>query len=86
MDVAEKNQLVQNWRGRRYLACRAADDLLKVAEALGVDDGSELPPPNGLPTVTEAVKAELQNQITSALRLLLALNDGNVSPSRLNRF
>lgn len=86
MDFAERNRMVKGWRGRRFVACRAADDLEAVVRELGQDDGANLPPDGGLPIVTPAVRLELENSVANLLRMILALNDGHVSPSRLQRF
>ena len=88
MELNERRRLLQNWRGRRFLACRASDDLRSVCMALGDGDGSELPPTdtNPLPEVSPALKAELENAVVTVLRLIMIANEGNVSPSRLNAF
>ena len=88
MTIDEEKRLLGNYRGRRLLACRAADTLSHVVEHLGFDDGSELPPPDhALPKMpTDAMRAELQNAVSLVLRLLLAANDGGCSPQRLPRF
>lgn len=88
MDLEETRRMRRNYRGRRYLACRATDELHQVIESLGDDDGSELPPPDGtLPTAPpEPVRRELQNMAANLLRLILLHNDGRVSPQRLHRY
>jgi hypothetical protein len=87
MDLEQKKQLLQNWRGRRLLACRAADDLCAVVAALGIEDASELPPEGGpRPKPSEGMIAELQNSVVNVKRLILLINDGHVSRSKLNGF
>lgn len=87
MNLDEEKRLLAGWRGRRLLACRAGDLLRAVAEALGEDDGSCLPPDGELPAPpSEAQRNELCNAITSLQRMILLWNDGHVSPSRLQRF
>lgn len=82
-----KRQLL-NYRGRRLRACNAAEDLVAIIEALGVEDGSQLPPVDAtLPAPPSAQqKAELQNTVATLLRTILIWNDGQVSPQRLPRF
>lgn len=87
MDLDDRRRMRQNWRGRRLLACRFADELSEVIEALGVEDGSELPPAEGFPAPpTDQQKLELQNATAVLLRMVLQWNDGHVSPSKLQRF
>lgn len=87
MTYEEKRRMLKNWRGRRYLACTAADQLRNVIEWLGTEDGSELPPDGGVPPrPAVGVALEIENMITSVQRLILLLNDGNVSQSRLQSF
>jgi hypothetical protein len=86
MGLAERDCLLQNWRGRRLLACRAADELEKVIAAIGDEDGTTLPPENGLPYASPGVKAELQNTVANLLRLILLMNDGHVSSHKLQRY
>lgn len=81
-----ESRMLNNWRGRRLLACRAVDDLERIIDHLGVEDGSELPPPNGLPAVTSGHQNELRNAAALLLRMILGANDGNVSPARLQRW
>lgn len=77
-----------NYRIRRIEAYRAAELLEKVIENLGVEDGTCLPLPDTPPPLTpsDAHKAEMKNAVTTLLRTILLWNDGNVSPSRLQRF
>jgi hypothetical protein len=86
--MAEEKRMLSNYRGRRFMACRAADVLSQVVAHLGLDDGSELPPPNRSlpPTPSDAVRLEIENAVALLLRTILAHNDGGVSPSKLNRF
>jgi hypothetical protein len=92
--IERENQELQNWRGRRMRACRAAQDLHNIIEALGVEDGSQLPAVRDpsvreqhfTPAPSAAQKAELQNMAANLLRMVLLWNDGQVSPSQLNRF
>lgn len=87
MDLAEELRMRKNWRGRRFIACRAIAQLDAVIESLGVDDGSELPPDEGLPQPpSDAMIAEIRNTAANLLRIVLLHNDGSVSPQRLNRF
>lgn len=87
MELKEKKRLCQNWRGRRFLACRLIGDLEDVIANLGDEDGSQLPLPDGMPTPpTKAMRAEMQNTARNLLRLILLHNDGQVSPARLQGF
>jgi hypothetical protein len=88
MDLEEKRRLRRNYRGRRLLACRAADDLHEIIEALGEDDGTHLPLPDVAmpPPPSLAQKRELQNMAATLLRMILILNDGQVSPQEVRRF
>lgn len=88
MELAEEKRMCQNYRGRRFLACRAVDTLERVIENLGVEDGSQLPHPDRdfLPPPSDAVRLEVQNAASNLLRLILALNDGGTSRQKLQRF
>lgn len=86
--LAEIREL-ENYRGRRLRACRAADDLHAIIEQLGVEnDPSILPiPDHAMPTAPNgAIKREMQNTVANLLRLILLHNDGHVSPQKLQRF
>jgi hypothetical protein len=86
--MEDKDKSFNNYRGRRYYACTALGDLEKAIERLGVEDGSVLPIPgrefNTRPS--DQIIAELKNQATTLLRMVLILNDGQVSASKLNGF
>lgn len=85
---AKKREL-ENYRGRRLRACRAAEDLHAVIENLGVEnDPSILPiPDHVMPAApSDAIKRELQNTVANLLRLILLHNDGRVSGQTLQRF
>ncbi|TIV60312.1 hypothetical protein [Mesorhizobium sp.] len=85
--TAMTRDMSQNYRGRRLMVCHAADDLHRAIDALGVEDGSQLPPPEGLPTKpSPAIKRELQNSVANLLRLILLHNDGQISHQTLKRF
>lgn len=87
MTLDERNRMLKNWRGRRLLACQAADLLHEVAGALAEDDGSQPPPPGAqLPTTTESQRRELQNAVALVLRMTLLMNDGSVSHQELRRY
>jgi hypothetical protein len=87
MTFDEQKRLLKNWRGRRLLACRADDLLHEIIAAIGEEDGTTLPPQEGLPAPpTEMQKAEMQNSATNLLRMILLWNDGHVSRSKLQRF
>ncbi len=91
-----------NFRGRRYRACRAVDDLLECINHLGeqpADDKSVFDAthnvhlddgvpgkPNGLPVVTNADKQELRNMARLLLRMILHKNDQGPSPAELRSF
>lgn len=77
-----------SFRGRRYIACNAIGELDNVIDHLGDESGRnpiyiEGPLP---PAPSDQVKAELKNLTGTLLRLLLLLNDGQVSASSLNKF
>lgn len=86
IDLEEEKRMAKGWRGRRFLACRAVDVLERVIANLGYDDGVNPPPDGGLPKVQEALRVEAGNQAAVLLRTILALNDGQTSGSRLQRF
>jgi len=87
IDFDEEFRLRKNWRGRRLLACRAVDSLIGVIENIGNEDGSQLPPDDGLPPPPNpALRRELKNMAASLLRFILLSNDGHVSTSTLNAF
>jgi hypothetical protein len=86
MDLDEERRMAKGWRGRRLMACRAADTLDRIIENIGVDNGADLPPERGLPNVSEELRNELHNQAAVLLRTILALNDGNTSGTRLQRW
>lgn len=75
------NHSLTNYRARRIAAYDGAALLCDVIEALGDDDGKHLPiPDHEMPTAPSAtVKRELQNQVRTLLRLILAHNDANLS-------
>ncbi|RUX02345.1 hypothetical protein EOA27_32280 [Mesorhizobium sp. M2A.F.Ca.ET.037.01.1.1] len=84
---AMTRDMSRNYRGRRLMACQAADDLHRVIDAIGVEDGSTLPLPEGMPAVpAPAIKREMQNGVATLLRLILLHNDGHISPQTLKRF
>lgn len=84
----DKQRMLQNYRGRRLMACRAADDLHSIIEKIGVEDGSELPIPGceHKPAPDRLLIRELQNTTANLLRLILILNDGGVSSQELRRY
>lgn len=93
--IAAEQKELQNYRGRRLRACRAAEDLHAIIQALGADDGTHLPPVTDprvkdqppLPAAPSAMqKAELQNMTANLLRMILLWNDGGVSPAKLPRY
>jgi len=87
IDYEEEKRLLNNWRGRRLLACRAVDTLVHVIENIGKEDGSQLPPDTGLPSPPNpALRREFRNVAATLLRLILLSNDGHVSPMTLNTF
>ncbi len=92
--------LSEGWRGRRYVACQAVADLQTVIAHLGVDNRKD-PPPTvvtgaqtdnpitttpPLPVPTAAQVNELKNLATVLLRSILAANDGQTSPAKLQSF
>lgn len=81
------DKMLQNYRGRRYLACSAIDTVVRVIDNLGVEDGSTLPPPDNdfKPAPSDAVRLEIHNAAVNLLRLILAVNDGRVSRQMLRR-
>ena len=79
--------MLRNWRGRRYLACRAIGDLEQVIDHLGHDDGTQLPPEFGLPAApTDLLRNEIKNAAAHLLRLVNIHNDGHVSIQTLRSF
>jgi len=82
----DEQRLVKKWRGRRLLACRAIDTLDRIIDELGMDDGTDCPPENGIPKVPEGLRVELHNQAAVLLRMVLTMNDGATSGSRLQRW
>jgi len=87
-EYRERQRMLKGYRGRRFLACRAADTLHDVCGALASDDGSDLPlPDRPLPTPPSAAEIrELQNAVALILRMILLRNDGCISPQELRRF
>jgi hypothetical protein len=87
MTLEEEMRMVKNWRGRRFLACRAMQQIERVIDNLGVEDGTAMPPEHGsqMP-ISPPVKNEIANAASVLLRLILAANDGSVSPARLRTF
>lgn len=79
---------LKNYRGRRLLTCRAADTLGQVVAHLGVEEGTTLPAPGKehVQPPSDALRHELDNAVTNLMRLILAVNDGGCSPSKLNKF
>lgn len=86
--MEDKDKSFNNYRGRRYYACTSIADLEKAIDRLGVEDGSELPIPDRQfsPRPSDQVIAELKNQARCLLRMVLILNDGHVSSSKLDAF
>lgn len=85
----DERRMLGNYRGRRLIACRAAEALREVIEALGREnDPKELPIPDHVmpPPPDEATRRELTNLVTSVLRLILVHNDGQMSNQRLRGF
>lgn len=80
----DEEKMLQNWRGRRFMAVRLHNDLEKLIDSLGIEDGSVLTidrPP--LPEVGDAVKLELKNMLTCVFRMTIAINDGGASQQRM---
>ncbi|MBY3543699.1 hypothetical protein HFN71_28875 [Rhizobium laguerreae] len=86
MQFEDEQRLSKKWRGRRLLACRAADTFDRIIDELGLDDGSDLPPDSGIPKITEGLRIELHNQVAVLLRMILTMNDNATSGSRLQRW
>lgn len=86
MTIDEERQLLGNYRGRRLLACRAAEMLDNIVESIGLDDGKELHPRPLPDPPTDAMRCELGNAVALILRMILAANDGGCAPQRLHRF
>lgn len=88
MTLDEQKRMLGSYRGRRFLACNAADVLSKVVENIGLENGEDLPPPDrALPEPpTDAMRREIGNAVSLVLRMILAANDGGCSPQRLQRF
>jgi hypothetical protein len=92
MNYAETQRMLKGWRGRRLLACQAAETLAAVIRELGQDNGVD--PFQGdsskvdgeVPHVSDPIKRELDNILAGLLRLVLLHNDGRVSPQHLRRF
>lgn len=85
MELEEKRRLLESWRGRRLLVCRAIETIDSAIENLGTNEGD--PYPEGFdPEVSDSLKRELQNSAANLLRLFLILNDGHVSSQKLPRF
>lgn len=84
----ERERMLKNYRGRRYMVCTAIADVRAVIDSLGIEDGSVLPPVDGEfnPVPPKQVRDELNNMATALLRLVLILNDGHVSADKLNAF
>lgn len=76
--LLQHQHMFKSYRGRRYIACRAMDDITSVIANLGIEDGSDLPQPDRPfnPVPPQQVRTELQNLAASLLKVILALNDG----------
>lgn len=85
-DLDDEIRMAKGWRGRRLIACRAMDTIDRVIEHLGIDNGADLLPENGLPRITEGMRNEMHNQASVLLRMILSMNDGNTSGTRLQRW
>ena len=84
--INEEKRLLSNYRGRRYLACNALDQVRRLIDHIGVEEGNSiiLPPDGGLPTApNDQVKNELKNLTSVLLRLILTHNDGHMSKREL---
>lgn len=76
---------VKHWRGRRLVACQAADQLRSVVTHLDQDDG-RYPRTAVPPIVAPNQQNELINLINVTLRMILVANDGEISQVRLQTF
>jgi hypothetical protein len=81
-------EMLKNYRGRRYLICTLINDIGKVIDHLGEEDGTQLPiPGTKFPEPpSQRHKDELHNLATVLLRQVIQWNDGGMSPHRLQRF
>jgi len=91
MSLEEQNRMLKTFRGRRFIACRAADLLRDVIRELPEGPYSQMQDGHnvrqeGLPGSTLHQKAELENMANLLLRMILTANDGSISPSKLNSF
>lgn len=86
MNLEEKRRMEKNWRGRRFIVCRAIADIKDVIEHLGVEENSDPLPEGFVSTITPQMKQELQNQAANLLRTIILHNDGNISNQKLNFF
>ncbi|MGY4288840.1 hypothetical protein ACVWXO_008060 [Bradyrhizobium sp. LM2.7] len=77
-----------NYRARRLYAYNHAEALCRIIDALGSEDGTQLPiPDHEMPKApSDTVKRELKNQVAALLRTILAHNDGVLSPQSLPTF
>lgn len=78
---------VSNFRARRLYTVRACDDLLKIVDNIGVEDGSVgVESRFRRPPLSDAVRTELRNQVILVMRTILAHNDGGCQPVELQRY
>lgn len=86
MNLEEKRRMEKNWRGRRFLVCRAIADIKDVIESLGIEEDGDPLPDGFVSTITPQMKQELQNQAANLLRTIILHNDGSISNQKLNFF
>lgn len=86
MNIEQERKMRNNWRGRRYIACTAMSQIRGVIESLGEEDGSEILPEGFESVASDQIKNELINQANTLLRMIILLNDGSISDSKLNAF
>lgn len=86
MDLEQERRMLQNYRGRRLLACRAMATIEQVITHIGCEDGSQLPIPDHTmpPAPSAARKREMKNIASALLRMILVENDGMVSAKQFD--
>jgi hypothetical protein len=83
--IAQEKRSLSNYRGRRYLACNALDQVKRIIDHIGIEEDPKVyPPEQGLPAIpTDQVKQEMKNLTSVLLRLILTHNDGHMSSQDL---
>lgn len=91
MDYEETRRMMTSMRGRRYLACRALQEVEQVIENLPDGPYSQLRENSfcaegPFPGSSAQMKHEMRMMTRVLLRMILAQNDGRISHDKINGF